>query len=238
VLYHDLFDIEATGSAGNKIGYYELDVTNIATSIYTTALWRYKTSSATIKAKIELIFTAGTQTILDESDSTTWAHGHTTVTAAKTLDKIRLYANQDTGHVYYDFALICQGIGTFPQWHVLQPELPNRYADIEIPGRVGDITQYLGMRSPTIRLEGPMDTSTAWGTPDGEYLYRLFHEAHTDPWQWFTSDLINCKVTPRAFSLKQEAGSGYQRLWTATFQLYSLSSGSETTWSDLQWLGL
>jgi len=117
-------------------------------------------------------------------------------------------------------------------------ELNNAYADLRAPTRIGDIIQYLGMNAPTIRLNGKIDVDTSnWGSPYGEYLYYIWREATNDPWQWFTSDLINCKVTPRTFSLSQSSDSKALRLWSCELRKYDKSSGAETTWGGKQYYG-
>ena len=249
VLYHDIFQIKAVfdeGAGVDEYCNYEYDLNpNISSNTYTKFLLRYKTSegSAGAQAKAVIIFTAGDQTILEPSYNTTWAVVDGDITSGKTIDKVQFWADDDgtdgTFYVYFDFLLLHEGTFTFPQFTNVYPlHLANQYVKLRPYGRVGDIKHYAGMDSPTIRLEGPMDTNIAWGTPDGEYLYRIFHEAHTDPWQWFTSDLINCKMVPEVFDIGQQAASGNQRMWMLNLGKYDKSSGSETTWSDLQWLGI
>jgi len=60
----------------------------------------------------------------------------------------------------------------------------------------------------------------------------------------FTSDLINCQVTPRTFNLAQKKDAGSQRTWETMLKHYKLGkAGAEhadgtKVWPDLTWLGL
>jgi len=92
----DIFKIEVTASVGNKVAYYSYpdeggapDI-DILSTTYPKALFRYKTSSTSIKAKIVLVFSSGTQTILDETSSTSWTTGTANITTAKTSKKNKI----------------------------------------------------------------------------------------------------------------------------------------------------
>jgi len=255
VLHGDIFQLQGTcNDAGDEFCYIEKDITDISSNVFDTWVVRYKTSDASnaLSAKVDLIFTVGSQTLIPSGTfSTSWTYATGTITSGKTIDKIRFYAQDspnsvDSGtyEVWYDFILLCGGIFTFPYVNEagrsggIDLEIEPRYAHIPIPGRMGDITQYLGMPSPTIRLSGDMDTNTAWGTPDGESLYKIVQEAYNDKFNWFTSDMINCKVTPGLFKISQRPGSKSQRLWSWVLRQYSLSCGSETTWGQRDWWGI
>ena len=216
----DIFDITGTASAAGQHTYWGYDFANLDSNLYTWIVVRYKTSeaSAGLGAKVVLIFNdSSTQTILDTTFNTVWTTVSVIVTANKTIDVIRLYAVSDSNcgsghHVYYDFALICKGKFTFPSLENLDFDMDNIYADLPIPSRIGNQTQYAGMNSPDIRLDGRIDvTTTGWGTPYGEYMMLIMQEAATDPFQWFTSDLTNCKVTPRHVKISQNREA--LRIW-------------------------
>jgi len=105
--HDDYFKINITSSSGNKTYYIEDNIGYVSPSVYTTFLYRYKTSDTNIKAKIVAVFASGNQTILSETSSTTWVKGSATLDTDKgSLTRIRLYANQATGQVYYDFVLV------------------------------------------------------------------------------------------------------------------------------------
>lgn len=245
----DIFQITVAISVGNKSVYYEYpdsagaDDIDISSTLYPKALFRYKTSNASIKAKIELLFSdASTQTILDETSSTDWTVGSEDITTGKTIDHVRFYATQATGLVYYDFLMLHKETFTFP---AVRPggitiQIPFKTAKLEIPGREGDIIQRLGMNSPIIRIRGHMKHGETWGTtnfPYGEYLYKILRD--DDPWQWLTTDLGNFPVTidPAGCSFGQESDSGSQRTYTLNFVVTKLSSLGEITWDERQWYG-
>jgi hypothetical protein len=241
----DVFDITGTASAAAQHTYWECDLTDLDSSVYAWIVVRYKTSdaSAGLAAKVELVFTSGTQTVLDAKFSSAWATVAVAVTAGKTIDKIRLYAVSDSAcgaghHVYYDFALICKGKFTFPSVSGrVHFEMNNVYADLPIPNRIGNETQYMGMNCPDIQIDGKVDVSTVgWGVPYGEYLMLIMQEASADPFQWFTSDMVNCKVTPRRLSIDQDGQA--LRTWSFYLKQYSRSGGQQTTWNDLQFWGV
>jgi len=243
----DVFNINVTNSVGNKVAYYSYpdeggapDI-DIFTATFTKFLARYRTSDASIKAKIELVFgDASTQTVLAETSSTTWKEVSVTTTTGKTLDHIRLFGNQATGDVYYDFVLVYKGIFTFPFVSELeQLELENKTAFLEAPSRVGDIPQYLGAKSPIIQVSGVMNTAAAWGTPDGQYLLDAWKNVYSDPWQWYTSDLICCKVVPTKFIISK-VKDRRQRVYDFFMRKYDLSSGDADSWTvdNFSWFGL
>jgi len=236
----DYFKIVITASAGNKVYHWHngTDI-DIAAATYKKILFRYKTSDTSIKAKILLEFDDATnQTVLAETSSVTWATGSATPTTGKTIDHVHLYANQATGTVWYDFVLICEDVFTFPyvsrdgKSGGISLSVKNRYANLKPPKRVGDIHQYLGMDAPQIVLTGDMDTQTGWTAPIGWLLYANTHRAYHEPWQWFTSDLVNCKVVVKSFDISQEAGSKVQRVWRLVLEMYRLSSGDVEVYGD------
>lgn len=244
VLYNDIFRLTGTASAADKKTYWEYDITNITSASYPYFMVYYETSvgSVGLGAKVELVFTSGTQTILDTDFSTTWKIASGTVTEGKTVDKVRFYAVSDAAcsgqSVSYDFLLLHAGIFNFPFVSGReQLDLVNTYADLMPPGRQGFISQYVGMESPLIQLSGEMDTGSGWGTPDGEYLYKIWKLACSDPWQWFDSDLIKCKVTPRRFTLSKDSSVKAQRDWSCELRKYDRSSGAESVWGTLQYYG-
>lgn len=241
----DFFKLDVTVSGGAEETKVVNDVNlGLSTSHYTKIHWAYKCSNVNVKAKIIAEFNdASTQEVLADVGTITWTKGSTTLTTAKTLDHIRLYADHAVGTVYYDFTLVCEGVFTFPFVSGSEElELENNYVYLKIPGRVGNITQYLGMDSPLIRLSGKMNTDTGWrGSGAQDYGYSLtdiFLDSHKEPWQWLASDLINCKVTMPRLKISKIPGSKAQRLWTVEMRLYSLSSGDADVWDWISWLGI
>ena len=225
-----------------------------ASNDYPVFYIHYKTSgSATspgAQAKAELVFNdATTQEVLAACYSTEWAVAATEITSSKTIDHIRLYADDvgtdGTFYVYYDFVMICANQFSIPYVNKVQRvEMPDKKAIIEIPGRRGDIIQNLGMNSPRIRLEGTMEYAAGhgWGTPYGAELYRILRGSeggYHDPWQWLATDEISCKVTPApgGFMIGEEKGMDAQRVWSMDFLMYSLSSLDLSQWDNLEWAG-
>lgn len=237
VVNDDWFKLDISGSEGNKRYWvYGPLGLSLSSNSYPKAVFRYKTSDSSIKAQIKLVFTVGEQTILDETSSLNWAVGTADITPDKTIDHVRLYANQATGIVYYDFALICQGIFTFP---FVRPggvrlNIPDAYLSTVIPNRVGDIKEYVGEESPTIEVTGEIDTNTNWGTATvlGHPLYRAVLRRNLDAWQWFTSDLIDCKVVPSEFDLMQDSEREALRVYSLTLKQFERSGGSNYTWYE------
>lgn len=238
ILYGDFLKITGTcNAAGNEYAYVEKDVGDLKSNNYPTFLLRWATSEDEepgLAAGAQILFTVGDpQQILPLSFSTKARVATGTVTSDKTIDKIRLYADDvpdtlATGEHsdVFDFLLICQGIFTFPKLTEVRLRSSNRYADIEIPGRVGDITQNLGAKSLEIVLTGDVKSDTGWGNPLLEKLYQIQFEAHKQPWQWFTSDLIDCKVTVRDFNAYQ-IGRDSQRVWELTLKKHDGHCGSD-----------
>jgi len=261
VMHGDIYKLQADfdDGVGTTEGFFVENATalNVNHILYPSWLVRYRTSNGSLgaRARVEARFQDGTVEDLlplSYSSGAAWATLAGTFTKSTSeLDYLRFYAYGEentpngTYYTYYDFALIHKDTFSFPYVDDVELIFENRYADIEIPGRKGDITQYLGAPSPTIRLTGKIDigSSTSWGTPLLEYLYRIWQDAHNDPWQWFSTGglsdsdrCINCKVTLRRMPFIEHKDAN--REWSLDLKMYSLSSGNETTWTDLQWLGI
>ena len=247
----DFFTITVTVAAGNKTVYYEYPDSagannlSLPQSVYKEILFRYKTSSSTIKAKIVLVFSdAATQTVLAETSSTSWVNGSVEITSGKTVDHIQIWATQDTGIVYYDFILIHQGTFTIP--YVSESTkigFHNEYAKGLNPTRQGAVTQYMGTASPFIELVGDMDTRTSWvdsATYIGQRFFEIWLNADTEDWQWFeTSDPpFKGKVVMEDFEISAVAGTKKKRLWRVLLTKFDRSSGTSSLYSGLEWLGL
>lgn len=235
----DFYMIDATSGSGSV--YWENDIDNRDPGIYKKFLFRYATSSSNIKAKIELIFTGGSQIVLDESSSIPWAYGCVDVDDDKgDVDKIRIYATSGAGEVLYDFLLLTEGFWQIPY---VSRDGKSGGVDLSIlrdvvkmkpPGR-SVIHQDLGLGQVQIRLIGDMDTRSEWKTnPVGSPLYQILLDGG---WQWFDSDLIKCKVLPVDFKPSLAAGSGKQRLWGLTLEQYSVASSASVYYSGFDFWG-
>lgn len=263
--YDDIFELSVfLDGAGDEYAFYsypdEAGATNLSLSTltYTKALIRWRTSVASngAGARVVAVFSdASEQELLGTNIpqfNQKWTVTTTTLTASKTIDHIRLYADDypdgaasnGTSLVYFDFVLICKGIFSLPFISdVEEIELGNNIDYGKIPGRQGNRTQYLGANSPTIKLAGTMNTNSSWGTPAGQYLIDIWRNAHTEKWQWLASDMINCKVSSPKLNIKKVAGSRTQRLWTYEMRKFDQSSGDEALWTISPnnltgWLGI
>ena len=88
-----------------------------------------------------------------------------------------------------------------------------QFIDLKIPGRVGNVTQYLGLVSRIIRLSSVMENSS----PEyEEYLIRTWLKMRSDPWQWFSSNLITGKMIVGDLNIDKKA-----RIWTLDMHEYS-----------------
>lgn len=179
-----------SASASNKI-YYVHNGTDLALSstVYTKIRYRYKTSNATIKAKIVLEFStwadgdseatnlaAGKgQLILDDTSSTLWVAGVATITTGKTVANIRLYADGEktdtTATVTYDFVQIFTGTFTLPNTNNIHIPLGIlQDAITPIPSRSGTIQQALGSGDLTVTMDCDLDIDNDthdWQRPQG-----------------------------------------------------------------------
>lgn len=212
--------------------YYEIDLTNISSDTITDFVCRYRTedSSGTLGARVELVFTSGTQELLGANPafSTSWTVASGAITAGKTIDKVRFYAddypnsaNTGTHWVEYDFLLLCKNTFTFPQAGTqVQFGFSPRIPILEIPGASGDITQNLGTRLATVSLRGSdMELhSSSWkrtgDVVEGEVLVDIWHNMKSEPWQWLTAFLSGSKGGMKATldgepKLVYDRGSGF-----------------------------
>ena len=207
----DYFKIEAVfdGGAGvDEYCYYEFDMTNISSDVYTQYLIRWKTSDAAngAMAKVFLDFTAGDQTILTSSYSTDWTVSTGTITAGKTIDQIRLYADDDgtdgTFYVYYDFTLLFKNTFTLPNLaYGLDFDHPPKEVFPFIPSKATNPTQHLGTENAVVNIGcdlniGPWKrTANPVDTVKAETFMDIWHNRSSEPWQWMNFGNRQFKVT-------------------------------------------
>lgn len=250
----DVFTITGTGDnapANDEYVVYERNVTDFSTTVYTKCLVRWKTSVASNGLQAEIKFIDSGAATFDATVlgfSTTWVTTTINLTAGKTLDKIQILANDNpdswtgTAYVYFDFIMFCKGVFPFP--HVapggIRVDLPMKLAELEIPGRGGDIIQRLGMKSPEITLTGEILKGETWessaSVPHFDYLLIGLRK---DAWAWFTCDhpRIKCKVIYKHFTFNAESTNSDAELsWQLTLKVYSLSNLEDANWDDWQWL--
>jgi len=241
--------------------YVERDVKSlgITTTNFTTFIARYKTSEIgdALGAQIKIFYEdpitheITTQWLLasNASDGTPqfttngWTRKIGTLLPSKTISKIHLVANDwpdsvqsGTSSVWFDFLLICKGIYTFPYVNEFyQVELPpNRYAQVPIINRVGDISQWLGADLATVHARGTMDTRDAWKGVNGivgEPIYDIDHNADHEAWQWFEDGRHKFKVTP-ATPISIGPTSEAQARYDLAFAEFRQSNASKETYYE------
>lgn len=191
VLNDDVFDAEATASAGNKKGYWDKVVSNLNSTAYSKCRWRVKCGNASVKVGIRIVFDDATyQDILADMNTTTWKAGVGTITAAKTINHVRFFVDNAAGHVYVDFILMYKGDFTIPNTadgFLFTPS--GRYGLLEPPGMIGALSQPLGNELATVSMHCNLDLNTwtrAGDTFAGEVFLDIEHNCLTEPWQWLT----------------------------------------------------
>jgi hypothetical protein len=192
-IYGDYFDLDLTAIGGDASVWWEYPDSgganniSISTNTYPKVHYRYKCSNATVKAKIVSVNNdATTDTWLAATNNETWTYGTATLTDAKTLDHIRLYAETAIGHVYYDFADVFQGIFTFPSANLVELIGPSpRVPYLPIPCKDGVDPQNLGSDPIQVRINADMDVDdTTWNS--GKVFDQISHDLSFDLWQWLT----------------------------------------------------
>jgi len=258
----DYFVIAGTcDNVADEYVYYERDITNISTTIHPKLLVRWKTSAAAngLEAKINVTYDDASATQTTLGFSTSWTTTVITLPTGKTVDKIRLIADDNpdtvaagTFYVYFDFVLICQGIFTWPFVSGgVELEGFNNNQYLKIPSKVGNATQYLGADDSTIRVYGDIDSTGTnaagvpligegwhgrWTTHDGEAFYQILHYAFGDPWEWFTSDVASMKVTVDRVRISQAKTD--ENLLSYELDLHEYRLGSAGVETSLERFGI
>jgi len=171
---------------------------SLSTTTYTKARFRYKCSNSNVKAGILVTFSSGTQTILAATNSTTLTPVVVTLTAGKTITGITLYATAAAGTVYYDFLLIYKNDFAIPHSTQIDFIPTPRYAHHKTFGMIGEQTHNGGSEPAEWHLNADLTIGTWKRVGDalaGEVFLDIVHNSATEPWQWFNSELGQCKVT-------------------------------------------
>jgi hypothetical protein len=201
----------------------------LATLIYTTVLYAVKTTGSA-KAKIIATFSdASTQTILAATSFTSWTVGSATLTSAKILDHLSFYQTTATGHVYYDFALVCKGIFTFPQYTKLTWSMKNRYNNTQAPSRLGRRKAWMGADETVVMIDGDVDANRATWKRSLYYIAAdvfndIHHNASSEPWQFFKSDRGQFKAVVEELTFTEAPDNHYLAVFAMTISEYSASN--------------
>lgn len=240
----DYFKITISASAGNKIAYYVNNFTDLNSNTYKKIMFRYQTSDGNIKAKILLRFVGGAteQVVLDETSSTTFVAGSVDVTSGQTIDKVRLYANQATGWVKYDFVVIYEGDFTLPNIaHGMNIDFPPREDTLRQWNRDVDILASGGSESALINIGCDLDQGT-WkrtgDTIDGEVFLNILHSRSDEPWQWLDTGDHQFKVTVHPEFSWEKRGDTVGRRLDLILKEYSLGSKTDERYTERYGIGL
>lgn len=244
VVDDDLFRIEAVvDDAGNEYCYYQYPTAgsplSIDTDTYKKLLVRWKTNVASngVGARVMVWYDAAWHYAAVGVDypefNIGWKVSSADLPPNKTIEYVAFVADDypddcpsDTYYVYFDFILLHKDTFTIPATDAIHLRFRNQFVDLSPLERVGEISQNLGATSPEITLTGTVKSNTGWGSPLLEKLYDIYFNAHQEPWQWFTSDLINCKVTIRDFDASQ-MGASSQRKWELRLKKFDYHCGSK-----------
>jgi hypothetical protein len=224
----DYLDINCTVSTGNKT-YKLANATPLALLpiVYPCFIYRFKTSGSA-KAMITAVYSdASTEILLPETSSISdWQTVKKTITTNKSISYFALSCNGGTGHVYYDFILLCVGQFTFPQFTKLTLELPNRYSQTKIPSKATNKNKWMGADDAQLLITGDVDDQNAdWKTLGygtvAEIFFMLHHRANTETFQWFNCDSAAFKVVVDNAKLMEGVTDTYKYSYEMYLHEYS-----------------
>lgn len=248
----DVFTLTGTTDDVGLVEWMGVDyvfTSSINTATYTKCLVRWKTSAASagLQAEIAFIDAGGEHQRVVLGYSTSWTTTEITLTS-ETMIAVKLYACENaaanangTYSVYYDFVMIYADkftLPTFPKG--LHLHIEPQDVDMGIPGRIGEIQQGLGLKSPTLVISGTTDTATSWHGDyaiDLEYLYRIMFQTSTSMWQWLTAEItstfkIAWKVRPKPLDIEADSTPDDMLKWTWELKKVDTISGSNWTWYE------
>jgi hypothetical protein len=183
----------------------------------------------------------GSQTVLAETNSTTWATFSETITASQNLDTVDLYITDEIGQVYYDFLMMHKGSFTLPNIAGgMNIDFPPSEAIIPIPGKDVDLTQHLGSHSAEVTLTSDLTQGT-WkrtgDTIDGEVFLDIHHNRSGEPWQWLDTGSHQFKVTVHPKFRWVSRGAKTTRMLDLVMREYSLADKSGETYAERYGIG-
>jgi hypothetical protein len=242
----DYFTITGTcDNAADEYAYYEKDITNVSTILYPYLVVRWKTSAIAngLQAKIGVTYTGAGLVTTTLGFSAGWKTTVITLTASDTIDKIRIYADDDpdtiaagTFYVYFDFIMIC-GLFTFPNCAGgLQFTPPSRHIASPIPTRLCDITQFLGTDSATVESTSNLDIGNWKRSTDsvnGDVFLDIAHNSYKEPFQWLDTGTERFKVTlDRPVFRREVNGNRTSHMLDLTFREFRRSNGNLETFRE------
>ena len=226
--------------------YHEIDLAagDNFYSAYCSVRFKTDHASAGLGAYIVLVYDDADTQVIDLGYSQSWKVTTTALDhTAKAIDKIRIYAREDaaanangTAYVYYDYILFHTGTLTFPHVNTVNVNIQNKIAQLEVPGRDGDILQHLGMKTAEIVVNVSILEGEAWRSvstnPEFDYLLNGIYE---DTWSYFTNSrpLIRCQVMYKGFSFGTNDPDGHMTL-NLHFLVYKL--GAYSLFSNFSWI--
>jgi len=243
----DYFTLGATPEDEDKNDHYyvELDVSDFYSS-YVTIRFRTSVAIAGMGAYAVIVYDDADTQNIDLGYSTDWKTTTTVLDhSTKAVSKIRLYAYKETVtngdgattyYVYYDYTLFHASTFTFPHVNSVLPNISNKIAQLEIPGRDGDILQHLGMKTAEITVNVSIIEGETWRSANTEpdFNYLLIGMS-SDTWSYFTNSrpLIRCQVMYKGFTFGTNDADGHMTL-NLHFLVYKL--GSYSLFSDYSWI--
>lgn len=234
-------------------------VLGLSTTTYTKFRFRYKTTGSAT-AKIIVYWSdggGGTQTVLAETTSLTWTTATVSLTAGHTLDEVRLYICDATGHVYYDFWMIYGNEYILPNVVIMEEPLMVNDVQNVVAGRGGYKEQGLGSGSLEVTMECDLDmepSALTWKRPqttastDANKTDALTELLHTSggglhggivigvPWVWL--DLGDPAMQFKARLKKREPVYGESSRIRLTWGEYRHGTANNETASERYGLSL
>jgi len=237
--------------AGDEYVFAEKDITDISSDTYPVCKVRWKTSASSngLGLRAQIVFgDASTQNIVGATNpefSTTYTVTTGTITAGKTIDKIRILGDDypdslaaGTFQVYCDFFFIHVGAFTLPNTaHGMDMDFPPREDILRRWNRDVDVIESGGSESALINIGCDLDQGT-WtrtgDTIDGEVFLDIQHNRSGEPWQWLNTEVghqFKVTVHPK-FRWVNNGDRSTSRVLDLVLKEYSLNSKSGETHAE------
>ena len=246
----DAFTLYGTlDDASDEYFYIARDLTGISSVYRSVASYpkltvRFKTSAANagLQAKVIVGYDDGDTDTFTLGYSQDWKVTTNDLQAAHTVSTIKFVADDNPDataaglfYVYFDYAFQHAGTFTFPHVNTVTVNVPSKIAQLEIPGRDGDILQHLGMKTAEITVNISIVEGETWRSdsayPEFDYLLTAIS---TDTWSYFTNSrpLIRCQVMFKNFTWETDEDG--RMVLNLHFLVYK--RGSYSLFSDYSWI--